>query len=67
MLKKRQIRHRGVRCVVLGLAGVCSAVLLAQDADYIDLDGPLLLARDRMPALSYSGNMVSPPRAELWG
>ena len=33
MLKKRQIRHRGVRCVVLGLAGVCSAVLLAQDRD----------------------------------
>ena len=31
------------------------AVLLAQDADYVDLDGPLLLARDRMPSLRLRG------------
>jgi len=56
-----------VGCMVGTSLSMAPAVLLAQDADYIDLDGPLLLARDRMPALSYSGNMVSPPRAELWG
>jgi hypothetical protein len=43
------------------------AVILAQDADIVDLDGPLLLARDRSPALTYDGAMVHPPEAALWG
>ena len=34
---------------------------LAQDADLVDLDGPLLLARDRAPGLAYDGGMVFPP------
>ena len=38
-----------------------------QDADFVDLDGPLLLARDRSPALAYSGSLVSPPEPALWG
>jgi hypothetical protein len=42
-------------------------VLLAQDADFVDLDGPLLLARDRVPGLVYQGSLVSPPDAALWG
>jgi hypothetical protein len=40
---------------------------LAQGADFVDLDGPLLLARDRVPGLTYEGAMVLPPPAELWG
>ncbi|MEO1380458.1 MAG: dipeptide epimerase, partial [Pseudomonadota bacterium] len=43
------------------------AIHLAQDADYVDLDGPLLLAKDRSPALHYFGNTVSPPETRLWG
>jgi L-alanine-DL-glutamate epimerase-like enolase superfamily enzyme len=43
------------------------ALLLAQDADYVDLDGPLLLARDRVPGLAYEGGIVTPPTSELWG
>jgi hypothetical protein len=43
------------------------AVLLAQGADFVDLDGPLLLARDRAPGLSYLGSLVSPPEPALWG
>ena len=43
------------------------AVLLAQGADFVDLDGPLLLARDRQPALAYHGSQVSAPEPELWG
>ena len=31
------------------------ALLVAQGADFVDLDGPLLLARDRAPGLSYEG------------
>jgi len=43
------------------------ALLLAQDADFVDLDGPLLLARDRAPGLTYEAGQVFPPEAELWG
>ena len=43
------------------------ALLLAQDADWVDLDGPLLLERDRDPGLNYEAGMVSPPAPELWG
>ena len=43
------------------------ALLLAQDADWVDLDGPLLLARDRVPGLTYEAGQVFPPAAELWG
>jgi L-alanine-DL-glutamate epimerase-like enolase superfamily enzyme len=43
------------------------ALLLAQDADWVDLDGPLLLARDRVPGLTYASGLVSPPPPELWG
>ena len=38
-----------------------------EDADFVDLDGPLLLARDRSPALRYDGSLVSPPEPALWG
>jgi hypothetical protein len=43
------------------------ALLLAQDADFVDLDGPLLLTRDRVPGLTYEGGMVLPPPPALWG
>jgi L-Ala-D/L-Glu epimerase len=43
------------------------ALLLAQDADWVDLDGPLLLARDRVPGLTYEAGLISPPPPELWG
>ncbi|MFI0847852.1 N-acetyl-D-Glu racemase DgcA [Mesorhizobium sp. IMUNJ 23232] len=56
-----------VGCMVGTSLGMAPAVLLAQGADFVDLDGPLLLAEDREPALTYSGSLVSPPRPELWG
>lgn len=56
-----------VGCMVGTSLAMAPAVLLAQDADYVDLDGPLLLSQDRSPALYYSGEMVSPPEPELWG
>jgi L-alanine-DL-glutamate epimerase-like enolase superfamily enzyme len=43
------------------------ALLLAQDADFVDLDGPLLLARDRVPGLAYDGGIIAPATSELWG
>ncbi len=56
-----------VGCMVGTSLAMAPAVLLAQNADFVDLDGPLLLARDRSPALTYRGSMVSPPDAALWG
>jgi L-alanine-DL-glutamate epimerase-like enolase superfamily enzyme len=43
------------------------AVLAAQGADVVDLDGPLLLAEDRPHPLRYEGSEVHPPEAALWG
>lgn len=56
-----------VGCMVGTSLAMAPAVLLAQEADYVDLDGPLLLARDRSPGLTYAGSLVSPPDRELWG
>ena len=43
------------------------ALLVAQDADWVDLDGPLLLEADRSPGLTYEADMVFPPTPDLWG
>ncbi len=56
-----------VGCMVGTSLAMAPAVLLAQGADFVDLDGPLLLARDREPGLAYRGSEVSPPEAALWG
>jgi len=56
-----------VGCMVGTSLAMAPAVLLAQDAEFVDLDGPLLLARDRVPGLLYKGAFVSPPEPDLWG
>jgi hypothetical protein len=43
------------------------ALILAQDAEWVDLDGPLLLARDRVPGLIYEAGEIFPPAPALWG
>ncbi len=43
------------------------AILLTSFASYVDLDGPLLLARDCAPGLDYDGALVQPPVPALWG
>jgi L-alanine-DL-glutamate epimerase-like enolase superfamily enzyme len=56
-----------VGCMVATSLAMAPALLLAQDADWVDLDGPLLLARDREDGLTYAGALVSPPEPALWG
>jgi len=56
-----------VGCMVSTSLAMAPATLLAQSADWVDLDGPLLLAGDRTPALCYDGALVHPPDAQLWG
>jgi L-alanine-DL-glutamate epimerase-like enolase superfamily enzyme len=43
------------------------AMLIAQHARFVDLDGPLLLSRDRPNGLRYLDSMVFPPSSALWG
>lgn len=56
-----------VGCMVSTSLAMAPAALLATMADYVDLDGPLLLARDREPALRYDIDILQPPARQLWG
>ena len=56
-----------VGCMVGSSLAMAPAVLVAQGADVVDLDGPLLLARDRAHPLHYDDAGVHPPEAVLWG
>jgi L-alanine-DL-glutamate epimerase-like enolase superfamily enzyme len=47
--------------------GIAPAYCLALACDYVDLDSPLLLGRDRSPALTYAAGAVHPPEATMWG
>jgi len=56
-----------VGCMVGSSLAMAPAVLLAQDAAFTDLDGPLLLAEDRVPPLDYDARGVYPAKPQLWG
>jgi L-alanine-DL-glutamate epimerase-like enolase superfamily enzyme len=56
-----------VGCMVATSLAMAPAMLLAQRASIVDLDGPLLLAKDRPEGLRYVGSRAYPPDAELWG
>jgi L-Ala-D/L-Glu epimerase len=56
-----------VGCMVGSSLAMAPAVLLAQGADWTDLDGPLLLAEDRPHPLWYDTEGVHPSDANLWG
>jgi L-alanine-DL-glutamate epimerase-like enolase superfamily enzyme len=56
-----------IGCMVATSLAMAPAMLLAQDARFVDLDGPLLLARDREDGLHYDGSLISAPDAALWG
>jgi L-alanine-DL-glutamate epimerase-like enolase superfamily enzyme len=66
-----EARGRGFRLMVGSMVatslGIAPALLLAQGAAVVDLDGPLLLARDREPGLAITGSMIAPPPPGLWG
>ena len=56
-----------VGCMVGTSLAMAPAMLIAGRAAFVDLDGPLLLARDREHGLKYEDGRVFPPSAELWG
>jgi L-alanine-DL-glutamate epimerase-like enolase superfamily enzyme len=56
-----------IGCMVATSLAMAPAMLLAGQARFVDLDGPLLLARDRVGGLRYDGSLIYPPDAALWG
>jgi L-alanine-DL-glutamate epimerase-like enolase superfamily enzyme len=56
-----------VGCMVSTSLAMAPALIVAQGAEFVDLDGPLLLAKDREPGLTYIGSMIEPPSPALWG
>jgi L-alanine-DL-glutamate epimerase-like enolase superfamily enzyme len=56
-----------VGCMVATSLAMAPAMIVAQGAEFVDLDGPLLLAKDRHPGLTYVGSMIEPPPSALWG
>jgi len=68
---RREARRLGfgivVGCMVCTSLAVAPALLLAADADYVDLDGPLLLAQDREGGVTSDGQLLYPAAPELWG
>ena len=66
-----EAKRRGLRIMFGGVIstslGIAPALLVAQHADIVDLDGPLRLASDRPAGLRYDGGTIHPPDPKLWG
>ena len=56
-----------VGCMVGSSLAMAPATLIAQNATFVDLDGPLFLAQDRQHGLLYDESWVHPPVKDLWG
>jgi L-alanine-DL-glutamate epimerase-like enolase superfamily enzyme len=71
LLMKSAAQEAGFRvmigCMVATSLSMAPAFLLTPGADFVDLDGPLLLERDRPDGIAYDGAWMSPPAASLWG
>jgi L-alanine-DL-glutamate epimerase-like enolase superfamily enzyme len=56
-----------IGCMVCTSLSIAPARVLASNAEFVDLDGPLLLARDRDHGLRYQNGKIGMPATELWG
>ena len=67
----KDAQERGLKimvgCMLATSLSMAPAFLVAQSADYVDLDGPLLLQQDREPGIAYIGSIMQPPPRALWG
>jgi L-alanine-DL-glutamate epimerase-like enolase superfamily enzyme len=68
---ERQAEAEGFRimvgCMLATSLAMAPAFLLAGGAEFIDLDGPLLLAKDRETPIRYESSLMFPATAALWG
>ena len=56
-----------VGCMTGTSLAMAPAMIIGSMAEFCDLDGPLLLARDRNPGLVYKDSFVHFPTTEIWG
>lgn len=56
-----------VGCMVCSSLGIAPALLIAGDAEFVDLDGPLWLSDDREGGVVDRQGMLSPPSSGFWG
>lgn len=67
----REAQARGYELMVGCMAGtslsMAPAFVIAQMCRFVDIDGPLLMARDREPGLVFENGRVGPPDPDLWG
>ncbi|MDB4536526.1 dipeptide epimerase, partial [Oceanospirillaceae bacterium] len=56
-----------VGCMIGTSLAMAPALLLAQEAKWVDIDGPLLLAKDHTGGLIYQGSNVHPSDLGFWG
>jgi len=56
-----------VGCMISTSLAIAPAMLVAQRARVIDLDGPLLLAQDRPHGMRFAGSILHPAATQLWG
>ncbi len=56
-----------VGCMLATSLSMAPAVLVAQGVSIVDLDGPLLLDRDREPPMRFEGSLIHPAEGALWG
>lgn len=67
----RAARQKGfgimVGCMVSTSLAMAPAMIIAMNAEFVDLDGPLLLAKDREGGLKFEGSLIHPPSPTLWG
>jgi L-alanine-DL-glutamate epimerase-like enolase superfamily enzyme len=71
LLLTQRARQAGFKllmgCMVCTSLGIAPARLLASATDYVDLDGPLLLAGDRHHGIAYENGRLGLPSPQLWG
>lgn len=71
MAMTTRARQLGLRVMIGSMVAtslsMAPAMLLAGQAEWVDLDSPLLLARDRVPGMQILDGMIQPASHELWG
>lgn len=56
-----------VGCMLGTSLAMAPAMMIAPRCAFVDLDGPLLLADDRLQALQIEAGIIQPPESALWG
>lgn len=69
MLEAAKQKQLGIMlgCMVCTSLSIAPAMLLAYQAQIIDLDGPLLLAKDHPDGIRQEGNKIVGPKSSFWG